>query len=291
MAKIFLYFILIGRLFNHYFAQIHQYPKYIKYLLYYMLICSIINLINGSTCVVLVLTGYARAAAIFYVCIAVGAITDILLSLFCMVLCFRAIFSHNAKTPVFYVSVAKRQGFVAALQALVTISAECGYMLWVFLVLNGAALNVLQDYIYISNIVAMLECMLLMICIYVGFARKSNTVCFSIIIEFRMWTSKSNVSAAFHCGVMFQRYSCVGICCVWMEWCCCGCCLDRQYAEHFDMGLLVPNSSNERTTQDTSTPFTAGNYTVQISSAPDLQYLKQRKEEVQSASAPQLYAI
>lgn len=186
MAKIFLYFILIGRLFNHYFAPIHQYPKYIKYLLYYMLICSIINLINGSTCVVLVLTGYDRAAAIFYVSIAVGAITDILLSLFCMVLCFRAIFSHNAKTRVFYVSVAKRQGFVAALQALVTISAECGYMLWVFLVLNGAALNVLQDYIYISNIVAMLDCMLLIICIYIGFARKSNTVCFSVIIEFRM---------------------------------------------------------------------------------------------------------
>ena len=78
--------------------------------------------------------------------------------------------------------------------------------------------------------------------------------------------------------VIFQRNSCAEKCCLWWELCFCGCCIEREYVEDLDIGLLVQNSSNEHKS-DAKT-------TVQVTSTPDLQYLA----DVSSGAEPQVSA-
>ena len=93
------------------------------------------------------------------------------------------------------------------------------------------------------------------------------------------------MNATFLFDAMSQKRSCLQICDLWFEWCCCGCCIEKQYAEHFHLGLLGDNNSNGQTNQTASTPISAGNTTIVISSAPDLGYLEE-VNAAHSASSP-----
>ena len=87
--------------------------------------------------------------------------------------------------------------------------------------------------------------------------------------------------------VIFQGKSCLEICDLWCHWCCCGCGLGRQYADHFDLALLGQNNSSGQTLENTSSPMSPVTETVRISSTPDRQQLCERKDD-RSVSRPQL---
>ena len=177
LCKIFVYLIFIGRLFTPHYIRIYQYPKYIGYLLLILLIILIINMIAFN-----ITPGLALAAIAYPQCIdilinSVYGTTDCILSISLMILFFRPICTRNAVSisPV-YKSIVRKYAVISALQLVVAVSFQIAYLVSHCLYIFGAPIATVRVYADVQNILSMLDCLLLIFCIYSGFARQ-DTVC------------------------------------------------------------------------------------------------------------------
>ena len=176
LSKLFLYLIFIGRLFNPHYYRIHQYPKYIKYLLYILLIVLMMAMVAYNIEFGLEMNGVNFLVFIVNVSGAVYSITDISIAIFCMLLFFRPICCRNARNLNVHISVAKRYCFISTLQLISAVSYQLTLLSFIYLNGIGVSDNVLSEYADISRIIQQWDCLLLTICIYVGFVRKTETV-------------------------------------------------------------------------------------------------------------------
>ena len=88
LAKIFVYLIFIGRLFNPYYARIHQYSKCIQYLLWIFVWVLVIETIAYKIQDGLLLAGIDVPLSVDKVLTAIYSILDVLMSVLCMSLFF-----------------------------------------------------------------------------------------------------------------------------------------------------------------------------------------------------------
>ena len=114
-------------------------------------------------------------------CITVWAITDIVLSISCTFLFFRPIWSPGARHPEsaesnIYVSRLKRYSFISILQLIAAVSYQLTLAIMIYYNSKVISNRAGSNFIYITHVIQMCDCMLLMICVYVGFARR-QTVC------------------------------------------------------------------------------------------------------------------
>ena len=184
LAKFFLYLIFIGRLFNPHYERIYRYSKCIQCFLWMILIVFSINTIMCSIRDVLpdALPLPDRFIETYYLLL--YNCTDTILSvcstvLFFVPICCRRtgnLFSADVSKPV-----VMKYGIISVLQLISTVL----YQSW-FLIFLGETLNFWTSFEHIMSLVEMLDCLLLMICIYVGFAVKT-TVCSFLYIRFEFW--------------------------------------------------------------------------------------------------------
>lgn len=175
-CKIFLYLIFIARLFNPHYHGIYPYPKYIQYLLWTLLVILVSSMTTWFIAWGLEYEGF-DTNPIGDTCRAVYGNADILLAVFLSLLFFQPICTRSRNHPDF--QVAKRYGIISAMQLVAAVSFQLSFTGGIYLHMVGASqslLDSLETYSDIANIIQMLDCMLLMICIYIGFARK-RTVC------------------------------------------------------------------------------------------------------------------
>ena len=176
LSKLFLYLIFIGRLFNPHYYRIHQYPMYIKYLLYILLIILMMALVAYNIDLGLLMNGVNVPMFVDNVSVAVYCITDISIAALCMLLFFRPICCRNARNFNVHISVAKKYCFISSLQLISAVSFQLTLLSLIYLDVRGVSDNVILKYDYIIRIIQQWDCLLLTICVYVGFVRKSETV-------------------------------------------------------------------------------------------------------------------
>lgn len=183
ISKLFFYLILIGRLFNPHYAQTHQYPNYVLYVLWLLLVVLMASMIIFNIGSAISMAGFAVptkvpvAVEIFGV--VMYGISDIALSSICCLLFFRPLCQNDWKQPISYpisskrvLSVARRYGAISALQLVVALVFQMSFFGGYYLKMTVVEWeSVWIKYHYIMNVVQISDCMLLMICIYVGFAR------------------------------------------------------------------------------------------------------------------------
>ena len=170
-SKFFLYLIFIGRLFNPYYRCIYQYPKWMQYSLQTLLTVMMISVLIGNINNGLHNTSIERMWCAIYV------ITDLTISIATTFLFFRPIFFDRTKSSIYSnidLSVVKRYGIVSVLQLLAAVTFELSFLGRIY----GGALHALQgvwsSYLDICSVVQMIDCLLLIICIHRGFARKDT---------------------------------------------------------------------------------------------------------------------
>ena len=177
-AKCFLYLIFIGRLFNPYYSRIYEYSKKIQYSLWFLLIVLLMVQFAWNIDLGLLWSGIDFPYSVDDVIYAVYCITDIVLSSILMVLFFRPICSGNANNQNVYMTVAKRFGIISALQLITAVLAQSIWLGQIYLNAIDAPVIAWKARADIGAVITMLDCLLLEICIYVGFARWKKTVCF-----------------------------------------------------------------------------------------------------------------
>ena len=69
-------------------------------------------------------------------------------------------------------SVTKRNGFISALQMIAAITFQLTWLGGTYLAACNVSEKVLREYVYIIRLIQMSDCIMLMFCIYAGFARK-----------------------------------------------------------------------------------------------------------------------
>ena len=186
LSKLFLYLLFIGRLVNPYYQRIYQYPNYIRYLLW-MLFCGLLaSLIGFNIGWALMVSGIVTKESTDAIWLGIYAVTDSVLSIATMILFFRPICigiqptDHHQTSTDSDMSVVMTYGTMSALQLFAALSYEMSLLGRVYLASINAPRSVWDPYLNICSVISMLDCLLVMICIYFGFARK-RTVCFLIL--------------------------------------------------------------------------------------------------------------
>ena len=174
--------IFIARLFNPYYRRIYQYPKYIQYSLWMFVVLLLICLMEFIICLGFRLSKMEYPGFINNVCGALYGLTDSFLSICLTVLYFRPMcLKRNRRNRSFrvYMSVVIKYGIISTLQLIAGVVFQVLFMVNIYWNHIDVSRSGWIQYNYICNIIQMLDCMLLMICIYLGHARK-RTVCISI---------------------------------------------------------------------------------------------------------------
>lgn len=233
MTKIFLYLLFIERLFNpHLYLPIYQYPKYIQYSLWMLVMVLIICLIASNVMNGLVMAEFEYPVSIEVACLAVYGIIDCTLSISLLFFFFRPIFSRGAGNTVsvdVYMSVVRRYAAVSALQLVVAVSAQIVFGIQCYLVFTLGPLSIIvRVFTDIMNVLQILDCLLLVICIYFGFVRQ-ETVCLFMCHQIIDMIIVYCLTVSF-----YQNKSCCYICIVFCEWCICGCFTCERYREVYD---------------------------------------------------------
>ena len=177
LAKLFLYFLFIGRLFNVHYARLYHYHRNIQYLLWAFLAGLLMATLVIDCGDLLLRRGIGYPFFIDVVSLALYGITDLILSTSCMILFFRPICSPIASG---YMSVEERYRFISVIQFIAAALYQLSLFGEIYLDIKGASRRVYKVRGNIARLVRMMDCLLLIICIYHGFARK-RTVCISII--------------------------------------------------------------------------------------------------------------
>ena len=186
LTKFFLYLIFIARLFNPYFSRIYQYPKYIKYCLQMLLFLLVFSLIEFIICLSFKLIKEEYPQYINNLCGLIYGLANTLLSISLLILYIRPLCSQRVKnTESFriYMSLLMKYGIISTLQLISDVLFQCAFMVNMYLSHIDISETGWKEYNYISNVIQIADCMLLMICIYIGFSRK-RTVC--------LWITTSN---------------------------------------------------------------------------------------------------
>ena len=186
LAKIFLYLIFIGRLFNAHYARIYQYPIFIQYVLWMLLIVLVMDIAPIDFTAGLLLGGLDYPDTIDYFCGVLYSVIDILISVFTTLLFFKPICWHGVRNTGSE-NVAKRYCIISALQLIAAVSYQLTLMGGMYLYARHVSGIVVKEYKDIIHVIQMLDCLLLIICIYAGFARK-RVVCLQIIWESSFFT-------------------------------------------------------------------------------------------------------
>ena len=180
-AKLILYLLFIGRLFNPYYIRIYQYRQCIQYLLWMLLIILgiimiLFNILYGFYFVEL------HIPSMEVICSAVYTITDCTLSLSTMILFFRPFCYHRCRNTVSSdtgMPIVKQYCVISVLQLISALSYQLVFVAWACVERTkyySTSVNVKIGYVGFYRVTQMLDCLLLMICIYFGFVRK-QTVC------------------------------------------------------------------------------------------------------------------
>ena len=173
LSKLFLYLIFVGRLMNPYFIQIYQYSKFVEYSLWMLLIALIMVMITFNITYGLVLSNIQYPSSINIIISAVYGITDCILSISLMISFFRPICNKFSSANV-YRTVVKKYAILSSLQVIVAVSAQAAVVIATLLYWTDASRSTLRVYADIRNVLQMLDCLLLIICIYSGFARQQT---------------------------------------------------------------------------------------------------------------------
>lgn len=178
-AKLYLYLIFIGRLFNPYYHQIYPYPALIRYLLWMLLIVLLIGILILNIDFVLLLCGIQSSAMIDSICAAVYIIVDISLSFSTVILFFRPLCSRRFRNSLPQhsdTSMVKKYGTISAMQLVAAVLFQISAVGERYLAVIEAARQTIVVYTELSRVVGMLDCLLLMICINIGFTRKQTVL-------------------------------------------------------------------------------------------------------------------
>ena len=177
LSKLFLYLLFIDCLFNPYYRCIYQYPKSIQHSLWFLLIAMMISVIIGNANNAVQCVGKQPSESIDKAWSAVYVVTDCTISIATMLLFFRPICCNRKKkscSPSVDMSVVKKYRIISALQLIAAVSYELSFLGRIYVGAEHALEGIWSSYLDICSVVQMLDCLLLMICIYRGFARKET---------------------------------------------------------------------------------------------------------------------
>ena len=181
-AKLLLYIIFIGRLFNPFYRQIYRYTSCIQHVLWMTLIVLMLTVIVINVAYCLLLVGLQPPVLIDFVCTVIFGVTDCIIAIGLMLLFFRPLCCRrngNSISPNVYMSVARKYCIISAVQLVAAISFQIALLVWMYLEMMNISQTMRIAYAHIIRLLEMLDCLLLMICIYIGFARR-RTVCIPI---------------------------------------------------------------------------------------------------------------
>ena len=217
-CKIFLYLIFIERLFNPHYRRIYSYPTCFQYTLWMLLVVLFLTMIIDNICDGVLLTNLDYPYAVSNINDAVYAIIDSAISIVTMILFFIP-FCRQIRAPVISnnldVSVIKKYCILSLLQLIAALSFQLAMGARIYMDIVDVPISTVKKFNCIVAVIQILDCLLIIICIYFGFARKK--------------TSRS----------------CVQICKYWCVWVSCHCLIDDEYSEHFaQMDLLSQDNGN-----------------------------------------------
>ena len=178
-AKLLLYLLFIGRLFNPYHLRIYQYSPCIKHLLWMLLIAMGMTMIVFNIYFGFYFTEF-EIPSLEIICSAVYVVTDCILAISTMILFFRPICSRryrNAVSPIVGMSVVKQYCIISVLQLISALSYQIVFVGWFSIEHTHMSVTVWFGYVEFYRVIQMLDCLLIMVCIHLGFVRQL-TVCF-----------------------------------------------------------------------------------------------------------------
>ena len=183
LSKFFLYLMFIDRLFNPNYRGIYQYSKYHKYVLWMLLIVLVLLIITFN-----IYDGMIIGRIIeFPVYLDIGcgiayAITDSIMATYSMILFLGPICSNGFASTVSLDAdrmILKQYAIASVLQLFAAVSFDVMILSINILTINQVPMTVLVTFWDINHIIQMCDCLLLMICIYIGFAR-TRSVCYMV---------------------------------------------------------------------------------------------------------------
>ena len=178
LSKIFIYLIFTERLFDSLYIGIYRYPRCIQYALWMLLSALVIVMIANNITVALVF--FRIEYPLYFIdagILAVYGTTDCTLSISLVILFFRPIWRRNQVSIRNRMSVVRKYAALSGVQLLVTLSYQIALVVTNLLWWKGASMETIKAYGDIRNVFQMLDCLLLIMCIYLGFARQ-ETVCY-----------------------------------------------------------------------------------------------------------------
>ena len=183
LSKFFLYLIFIDRLFNHNYRNLYQYPKCIQYFLWTLLIVLLMTMITFDIYSGLTIGEIIEfPLALDIVCAVTYAITDCIMSIISMILFIRPIWSARSETSVSVNidrTTLKKYAMLSVLQLFIAVSFDLMLLSQDISRVINVSINVNRE---IDLFIQMVDCLLLINCIYIGFAPK-QTVCSFIIYD------------------------------------------------------------------------------------------------------------
>ena len=178
LSKTFLYLLFVGRLFNRNYRRIYQYSKHIQYFLWTLLVILLIIMVIFDVGLVLEFKGIKEADSIVNIWYAVYGITECTLATVTTVLFFRPLCTPRIRrNSLKNMSVVMKFGIISGVQFIAALCYGMSFLGRIYLQSNPTDPSVWSSYLDICRILQMLDCYLLMICIYIGFARQQHTVC------------------------------------------------------------------------------------------------------------------
>ena len=256
-AKLFLYFLFIGRLFNENYGKIYKYPVYIKYFLFIVIFIVIATTIITNVGSVFNFHHQSLNNMII-VWVAIYTVADFILSGCTLILFFRPLWSKTAlqslgaltQSPsasatgsASGMSVVLKYGIISALQTITAmlygISLIVRFVFGWFHTTNEEG----DSYLDICSLIQMMDMLTTMLAIYLGFAKKQTYQQYCEICE-RYWIT-----------------------------CCCNCCSGYQLSMYHDINWnkhilkqqLVANGIVDTTINTSTVPTTNNATTTSIS--------------------------
>ena len=208
LTKLFLHLIFIGRLSNPHYRRIYQYRSYVLYFQWMLLFVLIMAMIGYNADYILWFAGVDLPDPMNDCTLAIYLVTDSILCISTTILFFRPICRRLNKVAKLHESVVQKYGIISALQLMAAVSFQMSFISGLYIAQNVKSTDYLHAYYDICDVIQMMDCLLLMICIYFGFARKE------------IGTSSCRICELF---------------CIWYL---CSCCRLHEYQRFFELNQL-----------------------------------------------------
>lgn len=184
LSKLFFYIQLILRLFDRHHRTIYDYVQWIQYILWILWSVILLTVIIGN---IGILGFHIPEFCIVHVaCLFVWLIVDCIMSISTIILFFRPMCSRKIPfTLGVDITVVRKYAMISALQIIVAVTHEIAFTVWMCSeILNYWKMNENQEYLLLLScaVLQMWDCLLLVIFIYLVFARQ-QTVCNYVFIQ------------------------------------------------------------------------------------------------------------